>query len=121
MILELLASLTVPMHGVVTQRIREHHQAIDIACMIGEPIYAAHDGVGRGNTSHTHGNTFILVRSDGLETRYSHMDTMKPAGSYKAGEQIGTCGNTGSWSTGPHLHFEASHLSVLNFLYNPSH
>jgi len=119
MILGLLASLTIPISGVVTQGIGPRHQAIDIACKVGDPVYAAHDGVGSGSRSHTHGNTFILVRSDGLQTSYSHLDTMKSSGTYKSGDQIGTCGNTGTWSTGPHLHFEATRIEVLSTLYSP--
>jgi len=117
MILGLLASLTVPISGVVTQGINVNHSAIDIACRVGDPVYAAHDGEGNGSQSYTHGNTFTLVRSDGLRTSYSHLDTMEASGSYKSGDKIGTCGNTGQFSTGPHLHFESTDLKVLIILY----
>ena len=43
-----------------------------------------------------------------------------PAGSYDRGEIIGLCGNTGRWSTGPHLHFEAEPLHLLDVLESPS-
>ena len=52
--------------------------------------------------------------------RYSHLNAGAPAGSYDRGEIIGLCGNTGRWSTGPHLHFEAEPLHLLDVLESPS-
>jgi murein DD-endopeptidase MepM/ murein hydrolase activator NlpD len=105
-----------PMPGVITQGVREGHPAIDIACITGTPVRAAHDGEGRVRRSRTHGTTFELRGSDGLETSYSHLHTAMPAGSYKRGDQIGTCGNTGIWSSGPHLHFETNRPQLLGSL-----
>ena len=51
--------------------------------------------------------------------RYSHLNAGAPAGSYDRGEIIGLCGNTGRWSTGPHLHFEAEPLHLLDVLESP--
>ena len=68
---------------------------------------AAHDGVGRSRWTATHGWTFHLAGA-GIKTRYSHLNAGAPAGSYDRGQIIGLCGNTGRWSTGPHLHFEPS-------------
>jgi murein DD-endopeptidase MepM/ murein hydrolase activator NlpD len=104
------------MPGVITQGVREGHPAIDIACIPGTPVRAAHDGKGRVHRSHTHGITFELLGPDGLETSYSHLNTAMPAGFYARGEQIGTCGNTGIWSSGPHLHFETNRPSLLGSL-----
>jgi murein DD-endopeptidase MepM/ murein hydrolase activator NlpD len=39
-----------------------------------------------------------------------------PAGNYQRGDQIGTCGNTGIWSSGPHLHFESNRPELLGSL-----
>ena len=104
------------MPGVTTQGVREGHPAIDIACTTGTPVRAAHDGVGRVRRSHTHGTTFELRGADGLETSYSHLHTAMPAGFYQRGDQIGTCGNTGIWSSGPHLHFESNRPELLGRL-----
>ena len=104
------------MPGVITQGVREGHPAIDIACITGTPVRAAHDGQGSVRRSHTHGTTFELRGSDGLETSYSHLHSAMPAGTYKRGEQIGTCGNTGIWSSGPHLHFESNRPELLGSL-----
>ena len=56
----------------------------------------------------------------GVKTRYSHLNAGAPAGSYDRGQIIGLCGNTGRWSTGPHLHFEAEPLHLLDVLESPS-
>jgi peptidoglycan LD-endopeptidase LytH len=104
------------MPGVITQGVREGHPAIDIACITGTPVRAAHDGHGSVRRSRTHGTTFELRGPDGLETSYSHLHTAMPAGSYKRGDQIGTCGNTGIWSSGPHLHFESNRPELLGSL-----
>ena len=104
------------MPGVITQGVREGHPAIDIACVTGTPVRAAHDGEGKVRRSYTHGTTFELRGSDGLETSYSHLHSAMPAGFYKRGDQIGTCGNTGIWSSGPHLHFETNRPHLLGSL-----
>lgn len=105
-----------PMPGVITQGVRPGHPALDIACNVGTPVRAAHDGQGGARTSHTHGITFELRRADGLVTSYSHLSAARPGGAYKRGDQIGACGNTGSWTTGPHLHFESNRPELLNSL-----
>ena len=69
-----------PMPGVITQGVREGHPAIDIACITGTPVRAAHDGRGFVSNSRTHGTTFELRGDDGLETSYSHLHTAMPAG-----------------------------------------
>ena len=104
------------MPGVITQGVREGHPAIDIACITGTPVRAAHDGQGSVRRSHTHGTTVELRGADGLETSYSHLHTVMPAGHFKRGDQIGTCGNTGIWSSGPHLHFETNRPELLGSL-----
>ncbi|MEY3962754.1 MAG: hypothetical protein RLZZ106_9 [Cyanobacteriota bacterium] len=104
------------MPGVITQGVREGHPAIDIACITGTSVRAAHDGQGSVRRSYTHGTTFELRGADGLETSYSHLHSAMPAGHYKRGDQIGTCGNTGIWSSGPHLHFESNRPELLGSL-----
>ncbi|MEB3203151.1 MAG: M23 family metallopeptidase [Candidatus Sericytochromatia bacterium] len=102
------APLLRPMPGVVTRGVQPGHPALDIACFEGTPVRAAHDGQGRSYRSHTHGNVFALRAADGLETSYAHLQSARGAGAYRRGDVIGACGNTGSWTTGPHLHFESN-------------
>ena len=105
-----------PMPGVITQGVRPGHPAIDIACATGTPVRAAHDGQARVETSYTHGITVVLNGSDGLTTSYSHLQRAAASGIVRQGELIGHCGNTGIWSSGPHLHFESNRPELLSNL-----
>ena len=69
-----------PMPGVITQGVRPGHPAIDIACIPGTPVRAAHDGQGRQERSLTHGITFVLHGADGLRTSYSHLEKASTPG-----------------------------------------
>lgn len=85
------------------------HNGVDIDLEIGEPVYAAFDGVVRISKENPGGyGLYVMVRHyNGLETLYGHLserlvDVNQPV---RAGDIIGYGGNTGR-STGPHLHFE---------------
>ena len=112
-LLELAASLLIPIAGPVTQRVTEAHPAIDIACRTGADVLAAHDGVGRSSWDGRMGWTFTLKGDGELRSSYSHLKSARGSGTYKRGDVIGQCGNTGSWSSGPHLHFEVTPVSTL--------
>ena len=105
-----------PIPGVITQGVRPGHPAIDIACAPGTPVRAAHDGIGQVQRSHTHGITMVLRGSGGLITSYSHLQSAAGSGSFNRGDVIGSCGNTGIWSSGPHLHFETNRPELLGSL-----
>ncbi|MGB3723290.1 MAG: peptidoglycan DD-metalloendopeptidase family protein [Pacificimonas sp.] len=84
------------------------HQGVDMSGPVGEPIYAAADGV--VTKSGRHGGYGKLVEIDhgkGMTTRYAHMSRLnvKIGDHISAGEQIGGMGSTGR-STGSHLHYE---------------
>ena len=105
-----------PMAGVITQGVRPGHPAIDIACATGTPVRAAHDGLARVERSYTHGITVVLNGSGSLTTSYSHLQSAAGSGTVRQGELIGHCGNTGIWSSGPHLHFETNRPELLSNL-----
>ena len=105
-----------PIPGVITQGVRPGHPAIDIACATGTPVRAAHDGIGQVQRSHTYGITMVLRGSGGLITSYSHLQSAAGSGSFNRGDVIGSCGNTGIWSSGPHLHFESNRPELLSSL-----
>ena len=98
---------TPPHQGVVTQEWSQDHPGIDIACRTGTPIVTAHSGELTNGYNPRMGN-YAYVSNNGVRTYYAHLQSVSPPGWYEQGEQIGTCGNTGSWSTGPHLHFESN-------------
>lgn len=88
------------------------HRGQDIGCAVGEPVYAAADGVVRASMMHrTAGNFIVLMHSgetaERVETRYLHLVRRRVGQGAKVsvGDIIGYCGNTGA-STNPHLHFE---------------
>lgn len=111
--LELAASLLTPVAGAITYPITDDHPAIDIACRNGAEVRAAHDGVGRSSWDRRMGWTFKLAGGSGLKSSYSHLKTAAKQGHYKRGDVIGLCGNTGTWSTGTHLHFAMEPVSKL--------
>jgi LysM repeat protein len=95
-------------------RRRPMHIGIDYRCDLGDPIYAADNGVvtwaGRNGTygimvEINHGSDYI--------TRYGHFGsiTVECGDAVYQGDLIGYCGNTG-WSSGPHLHFEIRRSNV---------
>ncbi|MFE3639305.1 M23 family metallopeptidase, partial [Streptomyces sp. NPDC059168] len=54
------------------------------------------------------GNFIVIDHGGGWQTRYLHLDRRDVAVGDDVGQgrQIGTVGNTGSWTTGAHLHYE---------------
>ncbi|MDR0789535.1 MAG: M23 family metallopeptidase [Bacteroidales bacterium] len=84
------------------------HAGIDIALNVGEPVYAAFDGVVRvAKVNGGYGKMILIRHYNNLETLYGHLSEIKVKSGQviKAGDVIGLSGNTGH-STGPHLHFE---------------
>ena len=87
------------------------HGGTDFGAPIGTPIYAAADGVITSATpSRCAGNMVIMRHDNGWETRYFHLS--RYAEGLAAGQRvtqgftIGLVGNTGTCTTGPHLHYE---------------
>ena len=99
----MLASLVVAA-GVLVQSPNPGHDAWDFACRRGAPVYATIDGTARAHRNGRMGNQITLKGPDGT-AYYAHLQSTNP-GSVKKGDVIGTCGNTGSWSYGPHVHYE---------------
>ena len=85
-----------------------YHLGVDLYNPGGTPIVAAAFGVvvqvsGGGS----YGNLIIIDHGGGVQTYYSHCRSMDVTvgQTVKAGDHIGTVGNTGR-TTGNHLHFE---------------
>lgn len=88
--------------------VRGYHTGIDMGCMAGSPIYAAHDGtVSFSGWNGAYGNEVRVKANDSFETSYHHMSkiAVRKGENVSAGKVIGYIGSTGM-STGPHLHFE---------------
>lgn len=85
------------------------HAGLDFNGETGDPVYAATDGrVQYAEFNYGgYGNLVMIMRSDGTQTRYAHLDKIKvrKGDRVSAGDLIGTIGNSGD-SSGSHLHFE---------------
>jgi murein DD-endopeptidase MepM/ murein hydrolase activator NlpD len=85
------------------------HHGTDIACAIGQTLYASRTGrvVFAGNAGDAYGNTVAIDHGNTYMTVYGHMTTIyvHPGDVVRTGRSIGTCGMTGN-ATGPHVHFE---------------
>jgi murein DD-endopeptidase MepM/ murein hydrolase activator NlpD len=87
------------------------HNGIDYEGKIGEPIYAAADGIiNHQGWYYQYGRTVKITHADNFETLYAHMSRFEtglgPGSPVRKGDVIGYIGSTGR-STGPHLHFSA--------------
>ena len=85
------------------------HNGIDFEGKVGQPIFAAGDGViNHQGWYFNYGRTVKISHADNFETLYAHMsrfaDGMGPGSHVRKGDLIGYIGSTGR-STGPHLHF----------------
>lgn len=90
------------------------HCGVDVGEVKGEPVLAVHDGVVervvRGETGDRGGRYVRLLHYGGrIVTQYMHLDQvaseLKPGYHVRAGEQVGTVGDSGTQNSGPHLHF----------------
>lgn len=106
-----------PVKGVITSnfgwRRGRMHKGIDINLDIGDPVYAAFDGIIRLSRYNAggYGNYVVIRHYNGIETIYGHLSESIVARNQtvRAGQIIGYGGSTGR-STGPHLHFETRFL-----------
>lgn len=100
-----------PVNGTLTQGFdqRTKHYAVDLVAPRGTPVKAIANGtvLFAGWTTET-GYVIILEHQEGITSVYKHNGSLsKVQGDMvKAGEVIGSIGNTGELTTGPHLHFE---------------
>jgi murein DD-endopeptidase MepM/ murein hydrolase activator NlpD len=87
------------------------HGGTDFAAPVGTPIYSAADGVVvSASPSRCAGNMVVIRHDNGWETRYFHLsryaDGVAAGFRVKQGFTVGDVGNTGTCTTGPHLHYE---------------
>lgn len=89
------------------------HRAIDIAGpgISGETIYPTANGTVVGTGYYSDGGNYVIIQHNingkPYASRYLHMAKVfvRPDQKVSRDTPIGTVGNTGSASTGPHLHF----------------
>jgi murein DD-endopeptidase MepM/ murein hydrolase activator NlpD len=100
-----------PTEGYLTRGFEpeKNHMGIDIAGKIGTTVVSAADGnIVFSGWTFDDGYVVIVSHASGFLTYYKHNQSLiKPAGSFvHRGDPIATLGNSGSTSSGPHLHFE---------------
>lgn len=85
------------------------HNGIDFSCPEGTPVYASHDGtVWFAGIDTTMSVTVAIDTLEGdYRSFYCHLSVLKVNNgqSVKCGDLIALSGNTGRYTTGPHLHF----------------
>lgn len=100
-----------PIKGFVTKDFNPEagHFGIDYVVKEGTPVFATANGyvIFSGFTVED-GYTMILAHPDDFISVYKHCSSLlkKEREFVVQGEIIALSGNTGKWSTGPHLHFE---------------
>ena len=108
---KLSAVLFSPAKGGISSEfsLQEKHYGIDITLPENSPIYSVSAGrvIFSEWTTET-GYVIIIEHLNGLISSYKHNSSLsKSQGEYVSrGEVIGFSGNTGSLTSGPHLHFE---------------
>jgi murein DD-endopeptidase MepM/ murein hydrolase activator NlpD len=100
-----------PVNGTISEgyNLKTKHYAVDVVVAKDTPVKATADGtvIFAEWTAET-GYVVIIEHSQELISAYKHNASLtKQQGDLvKAGEVIAMAGNTGEYSTGPHLHFE---------------
>jgi murein DD-endopeptidase MepM/ murein hydrolase activator NlpD len=103
-----------PVSGLVTQSFNadEEHYGVDVVSKENELIKSTLSGivVFSSWTSET-GNVIAIQHANNFISIYKHNSALlKQQGeSVSVGESIAIIGNSGKWSSGPHLHFELWH------------
>jgi murein DD-endopeptidase MepM/ murein hydrolase activator NlpD len=100
-----------PVTGVVIQQYNEKkgHLGIDYGVKIDSPVFAAASGIiVFSDYTLENGYVVIIQHKDNYKTFYKHCSQLlkKERDYVHMGELIALSGNTGSNTTGPHLHFE---------------
>jgi len=92
------------------------HPGIDIAAKLGDPIYAADNGIViyAGWNNWGYGNLVVIDHGNGWQSWYAHNSEIYVSCGQNVyqGSVISAAGSTGR-STGPHLHFETRFQGTL--------
>ncbi|MDX8360773.1 M23 family metallopeptidase [Cytobacillus sp. IB215316] len=84
------------------------HKGMDMRASTGTSVLAAFNGtIKKANYESAIGNHIIIDHGNGIETLYGHLDRIDVQVGQKVQqyEAIGASGNSGTSTTGPHLHF----------------
>lgn len=111
------AAYQLPVHAPITQGFMNpgagytlgYHTGTDFGASFGTVVHAATGGtVVASDTSSAYGLNVLIHNNDGTYALYAHLSarSVTPGMHVSAGDQIGNVGNSGTHTSGPHLHFE---------------
>ena len=114
-----------PVDGLITEGFNKKigHFGIDVVSKKGAFISSIDDGmVLFSSWTHEFGYVLVIKHQNSFISFYKHnSEVFKSKGDYvKSGETIAIIGNSGKYSTGPHLHFElwkgSSPVNPVNYI-----
>ena len=114
-----------PVNGLITEEFNKKigHFGIDVVSKKGAFISSIDDGmVLFSSWTHEFGYVLVVKHQNSFISFYKHnSEVFKSKGDYvKSGEMIAIIGNSGKYSTGPHLHFElwkgSSPVNPMNYI-----
>ena len=114
-----------PVDGLITEGFNKKigHFGVDVVSKKGAFISSIDDGmVLFSSCTHEFGYVLIIKHQNSFISFYKHnSEVFKSKGDYvKSGETIAIIGNSGKYSTGPHLHFElwkgSSPVNPVNYI-----
>ena len=88
------------------------HYGIDYGTPIGTPVHATTGGV-VSRLSNLGGGLVAKLKNGNLTQFFMHLSEIVKTGSVKAGDLIARTGNSGKWTTGPHIHWQAQQGSDI--------
>lgn len=92
----------------ITRNSMQFHKGVDLDADMNTNVLAIFNGtVEKVYKSETGGNTIFINHGQGVHSAYLHLESfkVKVGDTVKQGQVIAKSGNTGSRTTGPHLHF----------------
>ena len=86
------------------------HEGLDFSWPLGTPVVATANAQVVQAGFHTNLGNLVVLCNNGFCARYAHLNNIDSSvlvgGTVSDGQQIGTVGNTGAYTTGPHLHYD---------------
>ncbi|RED52810.1 M23 family metallopeptidase [Cohnella lupini] len=92
----------------LTREAMTFHKGMDMSAPIGTHVLAAFNGYVEEASENSELGTYVIVNhGHGIQTLYGHLSSYRvvQGQTVKQYEQIAESGNSGSRTTGPHLHF----------------
>ena len=85
----------------------EFHNGVDLHVAANTPVHAPDEGVVSLFKNEKGGNQLNIICKSGFKYGFAHLNSylVKDGQTVGKGQVVALSGNTGTWTTGPHLHF----------------